>query len=192
MKGDDMTDIISTERLSLRPFQPRDAGRIAYLAGDYDVARMCARVPSPYPVLAAEGWLELQAAARRKGDEFAFAVTRPRDGLIGACGVTRLKGGSVFELGYWLGRPYWGEGYATEAARAVIEWAQARLGATGFLAGHFADNPASGAVLRKLGFRPTHATQMFGLARGTAAPCERYVWSEGAEADSLAALAHAH
>lgn len=181
-----MSETISTERLTLRPLQTRDAGRIAYLAGDYDVARMCGRVPHPYPVLSAEGWLELQAAARRKGDEFAFAITRPRDGLIGCCGLARSGGGATFELGYWLGRPYWGEGFATEAAAGVMHWARETLGAESFLAGHFSDNPASARVLRKLGFTPTHRTQLFGLARGETAPAERYVWPGGANMDNVA------
>ena len=187
-----MSETISTDRLTLRPLQTRDAGRIAYLAGDYDVARMCARVPHPYPVLSAEGWLELQAGARRKGEEFAFAITRPRDGLIGCCGVTRRGGEPVCELGYWLGRPYWGEGFATEAAAAVMHWARETLGADSFLAGHFLDNPASARVLRKLGFVPTHRTELFGLARGETAPAERYVWPGGANVDTIEAARSAH
>jgi len=187
-----MSDTISTERLTLRPLQTRDAGRIAYLAGDYDVARMCARVPHPYPVLAAEGWLELQAGSRRKGEEFTFAITRPRDGLIGCCGVVRRRGEAVFELGYWLGRPYWGEGFATEAAAGVMHWARETLGAESFLAGHFSDNPGSARVLRKLGFIPTHKTSLFGLARGEAAPAERYVWPGGANVDSVVAAEASH
>ncbi len=187
-----MSDTITTGRLTLRPLQIRDAGRIAYLAGDYDVARMCARVPHPYPVLSAEGWLELQAGARRKGEEFAFAVTRPRDGLIGCCGLTRKAGAPAAELGYWLGRPYWGEGFATEAAAAVMHWARETLGVEEFMAGHFSDNPASGRVLRKLGFAATHTTELFGLARGETAPAERYVWPGGVNVDTIATAETAH
>ena len=175
---------LTTARLRLRAFEPRDAGRIAYLAGDYDVAKMCARIPSPYPTLAAEGWLELQAAALRKGEEYAFAITRPRDGLIGSCGVVRVAGEPhAFRLGYWLGRPYWGEGFATEAARALIGWARETLGARRISASHFEDNPASGAVLRKLGFVKAGPDELFSLARGGTAPGDRYEWR--AEADSL-------
>ena len=90
--GMTMTDLkIETTRLTLRAFSETDARRLAYLAGDYDVAKMCGRVPHPYPVLVAEGWIAMQSASRNRGEEFPFAVTLPRDGLIGACGVTRVE-----------------------------------------------------------------------------------------------------
>ncbi|MEZ5937281.1 MAG: GNAT family N-acetyltransferase [Hyphomonadaceae bacterium] len=172
----------SSERMAFRPFEPADAPRIVYLAGDWEVARMCARVPHPYPRLAAEGWISIQTAARAKGEEFPFAVTLPIDGLIGSCGVVRSKEHSdVFEIGYWFGRPYWGKGYATEAGRALMDWARRELGARTFTAGHFADNPASGAVLRKLGFIYTHQIPFFGLARGGVSPSDRYIWPNGEE-----------
>jgi ribosomal-protein-alanine N-acetyltransferase len=182
---------IETDRLILRPFTQADARRVAYLAGDYDVAKMCGRVPHPYPLLIAEGWIDIQAAARSRGDEFPFAVTLPRGAVIGSCGVTRAKDADAsWELGYWIGRPYWGLGYASEAARAVMDWARDQLGASAFTAGHFADNPASGNVLRKLGFTHTGAADLFGLARGGVAPAERYVWTDGAHTGKAAAHAH--
>ncbi len=174
---------IETERLTLRAFTPADARRVAYLAGDYSVAKMCGRVPHPYPVLIAEGWIDIQSASRAREEEFPFAVTLPRDGVIGSCGVTRVKDAdATWDLGYWFGRPYWGMGYASEAARAVMGWARDQLGARVFTAGHFTDNPASGAVLRKLGFTHTGSTGLFGLARGGVSPAERYVWPDGAQA----------
>ncbi len=182
-----MNAIIETSRLSLRAFQQEDAPRLSYFLGDYDVAKMTATVPHPYPVLSAEGWILMASASRAKGDNFPFAVTTPRDGLIGSCGVKRrtLSGVVAWELGYWIGKPYWGEGYASEAAQAVIDWARKDLGAEVFTAGHYADNPASGRVLQRLGFARTGAAHAWGLARQAAVACERYVWPEGTQIDNV-------
>jgi [ribosomal protein S5]-alanine N-acetyltransferase len=185
---------IETRRLVLRPFTQADARRVAYLAGDYDVARMCGRVPHPYSLKTAIDWIATHEEERVSGEEFPFAVTLERDGLIGSCGVNRAKGGpaDLWEIGYWLGQPYWGFGYATEAAKALMAWAQAELGAKVFAAGHFADNPASGKVLVKLGFAHTHSGELFGLARQTKAPVERYVWPQDAVEASLLQLHGPH
>lgn len=178
---------ITTRRLSLRPFEEGDARRIAYLAGDYDVARMCGRVPHPYTMASAYDFIAMITRDREAGREYAFAVTAPIDGLIGACGVSRVGGDDsrTWELGYWFGLVYWGLGHASEAARGVMDWARDVLGAEAFVAGHFADNPASGRVLRKLGFVPAGTQELFGLARQRTSPTERYVWPEGATPASL-------
>lgn len=182
---------IGTPRLTLRLFEEADAQRIAYLAGDYDVARMCGRVPHPYPIAAAYSWIGRQDDNRKQGGEFAFAVIAPIDGLVGACGVSRIGAPSdaTWELGYWFGMPYWGVGYASEAGRALMGWARDQLGAKSFAAGHFVDNPASGKVLRKLGFAHTGSSELFGLARQCSSPVERYIWPEDATPVSLASHA---
>lgn len=190
-----MQRTITTKRLSLRPFEETDARRIAYLAGDYAVAKMCARVPHPYTMANAYDFVGFTDRAGRSGSEYAFAVTKPEDGLIGACGVSRVKDATrTFEIGYWYGAAYWGLGYASEAARGVMDWAREELGAETFLAGHFVDNPASGNVLSKLGFVPTGERTMFGLARQASSPATRYVWPDGAATASLDHHqgAHAH
>lgn len=173
---------IKTKRLTLRPFEETDARRIAYLAGEYDVAKMCARVPHPYTMAHAYDFIGMTERARAGANEFAFAVTAPIDGLVGSCGVMAAgeDGGRVFEIGYWFGMPYWGLGYASEAAQGLMDWARGQLGAETFVAGHFMDNPASGHVLRKLGFAPTGSQDLFGLGRQCASPATRYVWPEGA------------
>jgi [ribosomal protein S5]-alanine N-acetyltransferase len=189
-----MLRTIETTRLTLRPFRETDARRIAYLAGDYDVAKMCGRVPHPYPVAAAHGWLETLDRARDSGAEFPFAIEARIDGLVGSCGVSRVGDpeDATWEIGYWLGIPYWGLGYAYEAARALMGWARDTLGAQVFVAGHFIDNPASGRILRKLGFSHAGSTELFGLARQQTSPAERYVWPEGAVAANLAGHHGAH
>lgn len=172
---------IRTQRLTLRPFEEADARRVAYLAGEYDVAKMCGRVPHPYSMADAFSFFGMAERGRATATEFAFAVTAPIDGLIGSCGVMRTaETGNTWEVGYWFGTPYWGLGYASEATRGVMDWARDQIGAETFVAGHFADNPASGNVLRKLGFAPTGEQDLFGLARQCTSPAQRYVWPEGA------------
>lgn len=182
-----MKDQIETDRLLLRPFQTEDAPRLSYFLGDYDVAKMTATVPHPYPVLSAEGWILMVSASRARGDNFPFAVTTRSEGLIGSCGVKRreVSGVIAWELGYWIGRPYWGEGYASEAARGLMEWARAELAAGVFTAGHYADNPASGRVLQRVGFARTGVAHAWGLARQRVSECVRYVWPEGTQIDNV-------
>lgn len=182
-----MQTTIRTKRLTLRPFIEADARRIAYLAGEYDVAKMCGRVPHPYSMADAYDFLDFTSQGWDSSREFSFAVTAPIDGLIGSCGVWRVEGGAAgeFELGYWYGRPYWGMGYASEAAQAVMDWARAQVGAHVFAAGHYLDNPASGNVLRKLGFVSTGRQDLYGVARKAMSPAERYVWPDGASPAKL-------
>jgi RimJ/RimL family protein N-acetyltransferase len=102
--------------------------------------------------------------------------------VIGSAGLGRKDDGGV-ELGYWIARPYWGRGYATEAARAVLEIARL-LGHGRVLAGHFVDNPASGRVLRKAGFRPLGGTRRrFSAARGLEVESVEYAADLAARGD---------
>ena len=191
--GTTMLLTIRTQRLTLRPFETADAQRIAYLAGDYDVSKMCGRVPHPYSMAAAHEWLSRVQTERDTIQSYPFAVTASIDGLVGSCGVWRAdKDSEAWEIGYWFGLPYWGQGYASEAARAVMDWARDQLGAKVFMAGHFEDNPASGNVLRKLGFVHTGSAELVGLARQGTARGERYVWPEGASAASLSCETSSH
>ena len=185
---------IKTARLLLRPFEEADARRIAYLAGAYDVAKMCGRVPHPYTMASAYDFIDMTRAGRDSGAEHAFAVTAPIDGLVGSCGLMRVGGeeSATYEIGYWFGMPYWGLGYASESARALMDWARDELGAKAFGAGHFVDNPASGNVLRKLGFAPCGGQDLFSLARQGSSPAARYIWPEGATPVSLADHPGAH
>jgi len=170
---------IETDRLTLRPFALGDAPRVSALAGAPCVARMTLTIPTPYPVLAAEGWILTHAAGRRRGSDFPFAVEAAGAGLVGAAGLHRRGEGWI--LGYWIGAPYRGRGYATEAARALTAEAGGRLGLDALGAEWFEDNPASGRVLEKAGFAPTGAVvERFSLGRGARARAVAMEWRAGA------------
>jgi RimJ/RimL family protein N-acetyltransferase len=146
---------IRTERLFLRPGWPEDWSELTTRIGDEAVARHLSRVPWPYTSKAAQEFLETEQDPRCP----QFLVTLPtRDGsqLIGCAGLASGEDG--VELGYWITRERWGQGYATEAARAVLSLART-LGHRQLVACHFADNPASGKVLCKVGFKPSGKTR---------------------------------
>ncbi len=135
-----------SQRLSYRPLNVRDAGRVAVLAGDWDVARMTSRIPHPYSLIDADLWI-----ASIGDDEFVRGVEQ--DGtLIGAIGYIAADARQA-EIGYWIGKPWWGHGYATEAARTLIDYCFSAGGFRRLTCGHFIDNPASARVIAKLGFR---------------------------------------
>jgi [ribosomal protein S5]-alanine N-acetyltransferase len=137
---------LRTERLTLRPLTRADAPVLASMAGDPRVAMKLADIALPFDETAARAWLKPTWMDVRIGIE--------REGeLIGSISYHYALG-AVGGLGYWLGSDHWGKGYAREAAGAVVRhgFAQDRL--QRFLSAHFADNPASGRVLTKLGFHP--------------------------------------
>ena len=149
-----------SERLFLRPAFPEDSGAILTAIGEEAVVRNLARAPWPYLHSDARAFAALPQDWRLPH----FLVTIPSTGVIGAAGMGEHEGQP--ELGYWIAREHWGRGYATEAAQAVLRIART-LGHRRVVAGHFTDNPASGKVLRKLGFVPTgRPSKRFSLARG--------------------------
>jgi len=105
--------ILESERLILRPPRPCDIHSITAWLGDYDVARMTSRVPHPYNEGDAEAFLAL-------GEKHRFVIQR-RDDLM-FLGMIGLQAENGYEFGYWLGKPFWGHGYATEAAHAIARW----------------------------------------------------------------------
>ncbi|WP_176590242.1 GNAT family N-acetyltransferase [Sphingobium sp. EM0848] len=172
-----------TPRLLLRPGWMEDAPALAEAIGDPSVLRNLTRVPAAYGQADAEAFLALPQEARLPR-LLAFTRTKGAPRLVGGCGIHLAEDGAP-ELGYWIARPYWGLGFATEAARAVMHMARA-LGVSGIQATHFADNPASGNVLRKIGFRYSgRVERRFSLGRGAAADC--LVFEEGALAEGRAA-----
>jgi len=148
-----MTLHISTERLLLRPFQPSDAPRVRALASDYEVAKYCISLPHPYPADAAERWIASHDDLRSNGVGFPFAIVRDND-VVGCISIKRNPA-REFELAYWLGRAYWGNGFATEAAAAILDFAFVERDLRYLRARFVSDNKASARVLTKPGFLTT-------------------------------------
>jgi RimJ/RimL family protein N-acetyltransferase len=160
---------IRTQRLLLRPPQLGDAASISLLAGDYDVASMTGTIPHPYSERQAAEWIE-SALSGEEG--VVFAIERSAT-LIGCTGY-RAFGDDHAELGYWIGKPYWGMGYASEAVLALIAHAFDADGFDYLTAGHFTDNPASERVIKKLGFAAMGGETRDCAARGAKARCLTY------------------
>jgi RimJ/RimL family protein N-acetyltransferase len=161
-----------TERLLLRPGFPEDAPALASAIADRSIVINLTGPPWPFEVRDAEAFL-----ARIKDPVLpSLLIMRRTDSdpqLIGECGLARRPSGAV-ELGYWIARAHWGKGFATEAGRALIDIAKA-LKLPRLEASHFLDNPASGRVLEKLGFRPTGlSAERYSCARGGEAMARLY------------------
>ena len=155
--------ILTTPRLRLRPFEPSDAPTVRELAGVYEVAHTTLNIPHPYPEGAAEEWIARHPHDWAAGAGVTFAITTAGDGaLIGAVGLSLKPKHAQGELGYWVAVPYWGKGYATEAARALADWGFSTLGLHRVQARHFCRNPASGRVMQKIGMvlEGTHRESM--------------------------------
>ena len=167
-----MTEI-TTPHLRLRPLMAADAPEIARLAGDWDIARMTALIPHPYTLADAQSFI---AAV---DDENTFAIER--DGtLVGCCGARPVSG--TYEIGYWVGKPYCGQGIVTEAARALIAHLRAREPGCVITISHMTENEASARVIRKLGFRRTGEKQTFCVARAAPVPSLTYLYPQDASA----------
>lgn len=169
---------VRTPRLKLRPPHQGDAVRIASLINEFDVARMLTRVPFPYALADAEGFVGM-VEAKDPDREQSFAIEHADFGVIGVVGFHLESGAELAlpELGYWLGRTFWGRGFATEAATALLRWAAESWGKRAVVAGHFADNTASGAVLCKAGFLYTGAVRSrLSLARGQEVASRTMIW----------------
>ena len=141
---------LETTRLKLRPFTEADIPELVPLIGTREVAATTLRIPHPYFEQEARAFL-----ARCHGDdEVRLAITLRKDGrLCGGIGLRLALEHQQAELGYWLGVPYWGQGYATEAARELLRYGFENLGLHRIFASHFKHNPASGRILVKLGMR---------------------------------------
>jgi len=140
--------LIETKRLLLRRFRLEDAPDVQRLAGAREVATGTLTIPHPYPDGAAEEWISSQPSER----SVTFAIERKEDGaLIGAISLGLERDHDRAELGYWIGVPYWNQGYATEAGRAVVRHGFEAEGLNRIYAFHFSNNPASGRVLQKIG-----------------------------------------
>jgi len=161
-----LRDEIRTERLVLRELKLEDAAAFSELVGDYDVAKMTGSLPHPFPLYSAEFKIMYMRRQKQRGLAYPYAITRNGGELIGVMDLFRCAPDAALEIGYWIGKPYWGQGLSTEAAKAIIQEAKTTLGVQALVAGAFADNPASLRVLQKLGFKPTGIENMyFSMAR---------------------------
>ncbi len=161
-----------TERLLLRPGWAEDAPALAAAIADERIVRNLATAPWPYRLRDAEAYL----AQPRNPLLPSFLIFERTDGeprLVGSCGLAHRASGSV-ELGYWIARPFWGRGFATEASSALVDIARA-LRLPRLQASHFIDNPASGRVLEKLGFEPLGIIALrLSCARGEEVPARMF------------------
>ena len=162
-----------TPRLLLRPGWHEDAPALSRAIGEEAVVRNLTRAPWPYALGDAEAFLARPDDAGLPG----FLIAQRTAGgsrIVGGIGLGTDQDGGV-ELGYWIARPYWGLGFATEAAQAVLALARHGLKIKRLNAWHFLDNPASANVLRKLGFRPSGRVAMrHSAGRGRTDRCAHY------------------
>jgi RimJ/RimL family protein N-acetyltransferase len=144
---------LRTDRLVLRPFLLSDAATVQRLAGDRAVADTTLSIPHPYADGMAEQWIATHEGAWTRHEMATLAITEAEAGLVGAISLRIELSHRRAELGYWIGAPYWGRGYATEAARAMVAFGFEKLSLQRIYAHHFTRNPASGRVMAKVGMR---------------------------------------
>ncbi len=144
--------VLETDRLILKALEFEDAGQIQVLAGDRNIAATTLLIPHPYEDGLGEEWI----AKCRDQFESDKAITwgifqNDEKTLIGANGLAFFHQHERAEMGYWIGKPYWRQGYCTEAAQAVLDFAFQTINLHRITASHFGSNPASGSVMQKLG-----------------------------------------
>ena len=143
-----------TARLVLRPFTLADAPVVQRLAGDRAVADTTELIPHPYEDGMAEKWISSHSQQFREQKCCNYAVVLKESGeLIGAIGLTLVMQHHRGEIGYWIGRPFWGQGYCTEAAQALLEYGFGELGLRRIHGRCLSRNPASGRVMLKIGMQ---------------------------------------
>ena len=167
--------VLETERLILRAPRLGDAKVLAALANDKRIAENTRRIPHPYKRADADDFI---TAVNAPGGEVAFLITLREGGaVVGGCGVALQDGAP--DLGYWLGVKYWNKGYATEAARAVVDFAFTELGHDTLSAGARVTDPASRRILEKCGFQWTGVGLCRIRALNSSAPIDRFRLDRG-------------
>ncbi|MDC0886709.1 GNAT family N-acetyltransferase [Altererythrobacter sp.] len=145
--------------MTLRRPELSDNDQLISLANDWEVAEYLARLPHPYGLEDADFFFTEVVEK-----EMTWAITID-DKFIGTIGLVQHDDDSL-ELGYWIGRAFWGNGFVTEAARAVVSWAQINMSGRRITSGYFIGNEASRRILEKLGFVETARSSRFALAQG--------------------------
>ena len=147
--------ILETDRLLLRGFELSDAPAVQKLVDDIDIARSTLHIPHPYTVEMAREWIVLNRENLEKGISIELAITlkKTRE-LIGAIGISSIdREHEKAEIGYWIGKKFWNNGYCTEAAKRVVQYCFEELRLNRVYALHFLTNPASGKVMKKIGMK---------------------------------------
>ena len=175
---------LRTERLTLRPFQPSDAPNLHRLINNFDIARMLELIRFPYDLEMATRWVASAIKDLTAGTACHLAITGQegeQEVLVGAVGVSLDRATRSGRLGYWVGQKYWGHGVATEAAGRLTRWSLANLELDRITAAAATDNPASAAVLRRIGFRQTGIGHHHFASRGVDHP----IWEFEAARDDI-------
>jgi uncharacterized cupin superfamily protein/RimJ/RimL family protein N-acetyltransferase len=168
----DARPTLETQRLVLRPFSMQDADDVTRLAGDAAIASTTLVIPHPYAREDATRWIATHAGDFARGRFVHFVVADRANGtLLGAISLSIDPKHDHAEVGYWIGRPHWGHGYATEATQACLSYGFGR-GLARIFAYHFVSNPASGRVLEKAGM----------IREGA---CAKYVKKDGVYEDCV-------
>ena len=178
---------LETPRLTLRRFSVADAERVNEITSNWNVARMLRLAPYPQSVEEKRAWLVSHEAEWIAGEAYRFAVI-DNGTLIGCADVDEIATGRN-EIGYWLDERCWGRGLATEAATAVRDFALRTLGLDRLTSGHASDNPDSGRVLEKIGFRWTEDVTVWSLPRQAEIVQRRYAMRRPACASTRAGSA---
>ncbi|RRR67030.1 MAG: N-acetyltransferase [Candidatus Viridilinea halotolerans] len=145
---------LETARLHLRAFALSDSSAVERLAGAAAIADTTLNIPHPYPQGAAADWIASHSERAQRGNGWTWAITTQSGGeLLGAIGLSLVAQHQRGEMGYWMGQPFWNQGYTSEAAVAVLHHAFTIIGINRIYAYHFVRNPASGRVMQKIGMQ---------------------------------------
>lgn len=145
---------LSTERLTLRPFQPEDAAAVRLMAGHPEIAATTLTIPHPYSIEAAQAWIAKHYDWWVQGKAYTFAIVVSENStLVGCIDLNVNQNHGRAELGYWVGHEYWNQGIASEAAQAIIQFGLFGLGLNKITASHLFFNPSSGKVMQKVGMK---------------------------------------
>ena len=144
--------VLNTKRLTLKQVGAKDIPTIVKYAGNPKIAQMTLNIPHPYAEKDAIFWINKINQGFEKGTTYTFGIRlNTTDELIGAVGIHPVQRFNRAELGYWIAEPFWNAGYASEAARCVLEFGFRELGLHKIYATHLVENPASGKVMAKCG-----------------------------------------
>jgi RimJ/RimL family protein N-acetyltransferase len=145
---------LKTDRLVLRGFRMDDSPTVCEYVSDKAIAATTLNIPHPYTLEMAEEWIGTHREAYESGQAVHFAITLgDSEKLVGAIALNISREHDRAEMGYWIGKPFWGKGYCTEAVTAVMAYGFDVLGCERIYATHFRKNPASGAVMQKAGMQ---------------------------------------